>query len=76
MTPKEAQDLYNGKTFYVKQPDGSLDGPREDIYYVHRKTGDPVKDNYMFLQVIDGVPKQAFTEDEILVVQGKVVSGK
>jgi hypothetical protein len=76
MTPKEAKALYKDKTFYVKNPDGSLDGPREDIYYVYRKTGDPITNNYMFLQVINGTPKQAFREDEILVVRGKVLSGK
>lgn len=85
MTEREkAQKLYAGKTFYVKNPDGTLDGPRDDIYYVNRNYTNYVTElfskikrfaskgkekEYRFLQVINGTPVQAFTEDEIVVVQ-------
>lgn len=78
---EEGKALYAGKTFYIRRPDGTLDGPREDIYYsviwyksfaerlkaaFHRFKG--VKP-YVFVQITNGIPRQAFTEDQIMVVQ-------
>jgi hypothetical protein len=77
MSREEAQALYAGKTFFIKQPDGTLDGPREDIYYAVNRSGFLQKLKYLlkierpykFLQVIDGTPKRAFYDDEIVVKQ-------
>ena len=78
---EEGRRLYAGKTFFIKKPDGTLDGPRDDIYYTvrfyngykdrikalyHKLTG--VKP-YVFIQITDGIPKQAFTQDQIVVKQ-------
>ena len=68
--------LYKGKKFYVMNPDGTIDGPREDIFYVsvHGKKTAEYK-NYRFVQVINGIPVQAFTKKEILVLKnGKQVA--
>lgn len=70
MTKEEAQDLYKGKTFYIKRPDGTLDGPREDIHYTVPVSFDS-DHKYKFLQIVDGTPIQAFTEDEIVVRIGE-----
>jgi hypothetical protein len=70
MNKEEAQAFYKGKTFFIKNPDGSLNGPRNDIYYVNKEASRSHKfDKYDFVQVIDGTIKQAFTKDEIIVVQ-------
>lgn len=78
MSKEEAKALYEGKTFYIKNPDGSLDGPREDLYYCvpsSDKKGDPKTEKYKFVQVIDGKPRQAFLEGEIVVMKnGKQVA--
>jgi hypothetical protein len=66
MTKQEAQDLYKGKQFFIRNPNGTLDGPREDIYYTNPY---PNKSGYAFIQVIDGTPVRAFLENEIKVVQ-------
>jgi hypothetical protein len=78
---EEGKRLYAGKTFFIKRPDGTLDGPRDDIYYsvryysnirerfkalYHKLTG--VKP-YAFVQITNGIPKQAFTADQIVVKQ-------
>ena len=78
---EEGRRLYAGKTFFIKRPDGTLDGPREDIYYTvryysglrdrikalyHRLTG--VKP-YVFVRIENGIPKQAYTADQIVVKQ-------
>lgn len=78
---EEGRKLYAGKTFFVKKPDGTLDGPRDDIYYTvrfyngyrdrikaiyHKLTG--VKP-YVFVRIENGIPKQAYTADEIVVKQ-------
>lgn len=78
---EEGRKLYAGKTFFIKNPDGTLDGPRDDIYYsviwyrnlaerikglYHRLTG--VKP-YAFVQITNGIPKRAFTVDQIVVKQ-------
>lgn len=66
MTKKEeAAALYKGKTFFIKRPDGTLDGPRNDILYVSGWN----ESEYTFIQVVDSKPVQAFKEDEILVIQ-------
>ena len=82
-----AKKLYAGKTFYVKNPDGTLDGPRDDIYYAvryYKNLGERIKalyhfvtgvKPYKFVQVINGIPRQAFTEDDI-VVKVEVQDGK
>ena len=77
----EARKLYAGKKFYIKKSDGTLEGPREDIYYTvrcfsgikdrikflyHKLTGVKM---FKFVQVVNGTPVQAFTEDEIVVKQ-------
>ena len=74
MSSKEkAQKLYEGKRFYVLNPDGTVDGPREDIYYCVPTTKVGNK-KYKYVQVIGGQPKQAFTKEEILVLKnGKQV---
>lgn len=74
--------LYKGKRFYIKNPDGSLNGPREDIYYSARhfhsikerltylvKNIIGKDDSYKFCQVVDGQIVQAFRKNEILVIQ-------
>lgn len=88
MTEKEkAKKLYEGKTFYIINPDSTLSGPRDDIYYVARRypffknrvealfgmiSG---KKPFSFVQVINGQPYQVFTKDEIVVVKnGKQVA--
>lgn len=73
----EARKLYAGKKFYIKNFDGTVDGPREDIYYVNDRSSLWTKfwnfiqrnPQYKFIQVINGTPKQAFYEDQILVTQ-------
>ena len=76
-SPREhAKALYAGKQFYIKNLDGTLDGPREDIYYTAQEsllkrikyfiTREP---RYKFLQVTDGTVIRAFYADEIEVVQ-------
>lgn len=63
MTKEEAQAYYAGKKFFIKRPDGTVDGPREDIYLAVPTA------EYKFIQITDGTPRQAFKEHEILVVQ-------
>jgi hypothetical protein len=68
--------LYDNKKFFIKKHDGTLDGPREDIYYaniranIFQKIMNFIQRNptYKFIQVIDGKPIQAFYADEIMVV--------
>lgn len=77
---KQARKLYEGKHFYeiVKTEDPKeikLLGPFDNIYYANKELGRPTlfsddsKPNidYDFVQVIDGIPVQAFTKQEILV---------
>jgi len=66
---KEEKALYEGKFFYevVKVKKGrnagtiQLFGPFDNIYYVSPYAGASPK--LKFMQVIDGKPVQAFTED-------------
>lgn len=72
-----ARALYAGKEFYIKHLDGTIDGPRTDIYYVYDRSSLWTKfwkfmnrePQYRFVQVVDGSPKQMFYEDQILVTQ-------
>lgn len=82
MNSDEAKNLYEGKFFYeiVKPKSGryagyiQLHGPLDNIFYATRKlmtadllwiNGEPKE--YKFVQVIDGKPVAAFTNEEILV---------
>lgn len=72
MNKEEAKKLYEGKYFYeiIKPISGrwagyiQLAGPFDNIYYASHINGES---KYKFVQVIDGKPVQAFTEEEILV---------
>jgi hypothetical protein len=78
---EEGRKLYAGKTFYIKNPDGTLDGPRDDIYYSviwYRNLSERIKaayhklrgvKPYAFVQITNGIPKRAFTVDQIVVKQ-------
>lgn len=83
MTKEEATKLYEGKFFYqIVKPtseygDITLAGPFDNIYYIEKSAANHVgklfstdaapTPEYKFVQVVDGVPVQAFTESEILV---------
>ena len=72
-----ARALYAGKEFYIKNLDGTFDGPRADIYYAFDRSNLWTKfwkfinrePTYKFIQVINGTPKRAFYADEIMVTQ-------
>lgn len=70
MTKEEAKDLYEGKYFYeiVRREDDeiTLVGPFDNIFYAS-VAGQEMTGKH-FVQVIDGIPRQFFTEDEILVI--------
>jgi hypothetical protein len=73
---KKINKLYQGKLFYLLNPDGTIDGPRNDIYYVSAsgKKTIPTR-GYKFAQVINGLVKQVFTNKDVLVLKnGKQVS--
>jgi hypothetical protein len=86
MTKDEAKKLYKGKFFYeiVKPHSGGIQlfGPFDNIYYVNRDLPREVTDRivprneegkeYAFVQVIDGRPTVAFTQDQILVTDRKL----
>lgn len=78
MNREEAKKLYEGKFFYevVKHDDRiELFGPKDDIYYVNpiaNSKGEMSDSTYKFVQVVDGKPVQAFTEEEILVIDRKL----
>lgn len=87
MTGKEeAKKLYEGKFFYeiVKPKSGGIQlfGPFDNIFYVNKVLPKDVSDRvvsknendkeYKFVQVIDGRPTVAFTEEEILVTDRKL----
>jgi hypothetical protein len=66
--------LYNNKFFYevVKYDDYiKLIGPFDNIRYaVDADTGEETY--YKFVQIIDGMPVQVFTEEQILVTERKL----
>jgi hypothetical protein len=78
----EAKKLYEGKFFYeiVRQPANKfgpehleLHGPFDNIYFTTPRTDAiPNHPEYKYLQVIDGSPRQAFTESEILVTDRRL----
>lgn len=68
MTKEEAKDLYEGQYFYeiVKDVDCiKLLGPFDNIYY---SSGTEHK----YVQVIDGLPRQTFNDEDILVLDRKL----
>lgn len=81
-TKEEAKQLYEGKFFYeiVKVKKGKnagtiqLFGPFDNIFFTvplpeeHARYAGP----YKYVQVIDGKPVQAFSEEEILVTDRKL----
>ncbi len=72
MSKEEAKALYEGKYFYevVKDADHiKLLGPFDNIYFTNPC---PNEDGYKYLQVVDGIPKQAFKDEEILVTDRKL----
>lgn len=75
---KEARKLYEGKFFYeivktTKSKVLKLVGPFDNIFYtVKKNTVGSNFENYKFVQVINGMPVQAFTEDQILVTDRKL----
>jgi hypothetical protein len=77
---EEAQKFYEDKYFYeiVKIKSGrkagtiQLFGPYDNIYYVERPLGEKTDRVYKYIQVINGLPVQAFTEEEILVTDRKL----
>jgi len=80
--------LYEGKFFYevLKPKTGGIQlvGPFDNIYYVSENedarykigrlfsTDAKPQPTFKFVQVIDGQPVQAFTEEEILVTDRKL----
>lgn len=75
-----ARALYAGKQFYIKNLNGTVDGPRNDIYYVADRSNLWTKfwrfinrePTYKYVQVVNGTPKQMFYEDQILVTKDGV----
>lgn len=61
---------YKDKEFYIINPDGSLDGPRSDVYYTAPKSLN-LKDGYDFVQVVDGKVTRAFKANEVSVKETK-----
>ena len=80
ITTEEVRLLYEGKYFYeiIKLVDIAgkdyinLYGPIDDIRYSTASDQNGKKANFTYLQIIDGVIKQAFTKDEILVTDRKL----
>lgn len=67
--------VYEGKTFYAKNPDGTVDGPLDNIFYMEDISSLWTKflnfvnrvPAYKFVQVVNGTPVRAFYENEIIV---------
>jgi hypothetical protein len=87
MTRNEAKKLYEGKFFYeIVKPKNTggiqLFGPFDNIFYINRDLPKDVTDRilprnedgkeYVFVQVVDGKPTVAFTQEEILVTDRKL----
>lgn len=80
MNKEEAKALYEGKFFYeIVKTENPLElkliGPFDNIYFANpnmpkQKTADGQE--YEYLQVIDGTPRQAFTKEEILITDRKL----
>lgn len=79
MTSEEAKKAYEGKYFYILDSVAKLSigdedivtqlrvrGPFDNIYYLVPNNGKYTQE-YVYIQVIDGLPKQAFTKNEILI---------
>lgn len=71
---EEAKKLYEGKYFYEIVDAGeagvNLVGPLDNIYFAVTQEGHPSP--YKFVEVIDGKPTRAFTENEILLTTLKI----
>jgi hypothetical protein len=70
-TQAELDEMYKDKLFYEVIKTGPQEfrvfGPLDNIYYLSNRPG--------FIQVIDGLPKVMFTEDEIYVTKTPLVGG-
>lgn len=68
---EELDELYKDKLFYEVIKTGPSEfrvfGPLNDVFYVANGPG--------FLQVIEGIPRQYFTEEEIYVTKTPLVGG-
>lgn len=76
---KDENNVYEGKFFYevVKPKSGGIQlfGPFDNIYFAastKNSLGEEPTKPYKYVQIVDGLPVQAFFEEEILVTDRKL----
>lgn len=68
MTKEESIAAYQNKEFYTIKSDGSIEGPRKDIFYVGSYPI-PTKEGYLYLLISKG-KAQFLRPDEVFVREG------